>query len=94
MIEVLSQLIVDYPEVKRWIFKADGDFGGNGTAYCDVTAHLKCYSWVCKERQKHSLEVWQNRWAHNPTPFFWREIPLSYDCLAEALLRFQKISVD
>nr|XP_056721734.1 IQ domain-containing protein H [Euleptes europaea] len=66
MVEVLSQLIIDYPEVKRWIFKVDNDFGGNGNAYCDVTAHLKCYPWVWKERQRHGPENWQKKWAHEP----------------------------
>ncbi|XP_015270082.1 PREDICTED: IQ domain-containing protein H [Gekko japonicus] len=66
MVEVLSQLIIDYPEVKRWIFKVDNDFGGNGTAYCDVTAHLKCYPWVQKEHRRYSSEVWQKKWAHEP----------------------------
>ncbi|XP_060611357.2 IQ domain-containing protein H [Anolis sagrei] len=66
VVEFLSQLVIDYPEVKRWVFKADHYFGGNGTAFCDVTAHLRCYPWVLKERHRYGPEIWKKSWAHEP----------------------------
>ncbi|NXX80797.1 IQCH protein, partial [Urocolius indicus] len=66
MIRVLSQLIVDNMEVQRWLFKMNTGVGGNGTAYCDVVSHLKCYHWVQMERQRYSPEQWSEKWAHEP----------------------------
>ncbi|XP_055672031.1 IQ domain-containing protein H [Falco peregrinus] len=66
MISVLSQLIIDNMEVRRWLFKVNNESGGNGTAYCDVISHLKCYHWIQKERQRHSPEIWSKKWAHEP----------------------------
>ncbi|XP_077173512.1 IQ domain-containing protein H isoform X2 [Paroedura picta] len=66
MVEVLSQLIIDYPDVKRWVFKVDDDFGGNGTAYCDVAGNLECDPWVQKERRRYGPEAWLKKWAHEP----------------------------
>uniref|UniRef100_A0A8B9TNY8 IQ motif containing H n=1 Tax=Anas platyrhynchos TaxID=8839 RepID=A0A8B9TNY8_ANAPL len=66
MISILSQLIIDNMEVRRWLFKVNDESGGNGTAYCDIILHLKCYHWVLKERQKHSAEIWSKKWAHEP----------------------------
>ncbi|XP_062998735.1 IQ domain-containing protein H [Elgaria multicarinata webbii] len=66
MVEAISQLILDYPEVKRWVFKVDNDFGGNGTAYCDITTHLKCLPWILKESHRYGPEIWKKRWAHEP----------------------------
>ncbi|KAM6125374.1 IQ domain-containing protein H [Phoenicopterus ruber ruber] len=66
MISVLSQLIIDNMEVRRWLFKANDESGGNGTAYCDIISHLKCYHWLQKERQRFSPEIWSKKWAHEP----------------------------
>ncbi|XP_009885593.1 PREDICTED: IQ domain-containing protein H [Charadrius vociferus] len=66
MIGVLSQLIIDNMEVRRWLFKVNDESGGNGTAYCDIISHLKCYQWVQKECQRHSAERWSQRWAREP----------------------------
>ncbi|XP_040426364.1 IQ domain-containing protein H isoform X8 [Cygnus olor] len=66
MISILSQLIIDNMEVRRWLFKVNDESGGNGTAYCDIILHLKCYHWVQKERQKHSPEIWSKKWAREP----------------------------
>nr|XP_013801911.1 PREDICTED: IQ domain-containing protein H [Apteryx mantelli mantelli] len=66
MIDILSQLIVDNMEVQRWLFKVNDESGGNGTAYCDVILHLKCYPWLQKERQRYSPEIWSSKWAHEP----------------------------
>ncbi|XP_035749111.1 IQ domain-containing protein H isoform X3 [Egretta garzetta] len=66
MISALSQLIMDNMEVRRWLFKVNDESGGNGTAYCDIISHLKCYHWLQKERQRHSPEIWSKKWAREP----------------------------
>ncbi|NXY45350.1 IQCH protein, partial [Ceuthmochares aereus] len=66
LISVLSRLIVDNMEVWRWLFKVNNESRGNGTAYCDIISHLKCYDWVQKERQRCSPEIWSKKWTHEP----------------------------
>uniref|UniRef100_A0A8C3KSE6 IQ motif containing H n=1 Tax=Calidris pygmaea TaxID=425635 RepID=A0A8C3KSE6_9CHAR len=66
MIRVLSQLIADNMDVRRWLFKVNDGCGGNGTAYCDIISHLRCYPWVQKERQRYSPEIWSQKWAREP----------------------------
>ncbi|NXI15840.1 IQCH protein, partial [Irena cyanogastra] len=58
LLRALSQLILDHWEVQRWLFKVDGERGGDGTAFCDVISHLECYPWIQRERRRHGPEVW------------------------------------
>ncbi|XP_044135306.1 IQ domain-containing protein H [Bufo gargarizans] len=59
----LSQLIVDNLLVTRWLFKVDHEFCSNGTAFCDIAAHLPCYAWAVKERQQYKGETWKQKWV-------------------------------
>ncbi|KAM4040062.1 IQ domain-containing protein H isoform 2-T2 [Anomaloglossus baeobatrachus] len=59
----LSQLIIDNLLVTRWLFKVDDEYGCNGTAFCDTAAHLPCYAWAVKERQRYTAETWKQKWA-------------------------------
>ncbi|XP_073425008.1 IQ domain-containing protein H isoform X1 [Dendrobates tinctorius] len=59
----LSQLIIDNLLVTRWLFKVDNECGGNGSAFCDTAAHLPCYAWAVKERQRYSAQTWKQKWA-------------------------------
>ncbi|NXQ27236.1 IQCH protein, partial [Alaudala cheleensis] len=63
LLRALSQLILDHPEVRRWLFKVDDERGGNGTAFCDVTSHLECHPWIQRERQGHGPEGWSESQA-------------------------------
>ncbi|KAM7039336.1 IQ domain-containing protein H isoform 2-T3 [Acridotheres tristis] len=46
LLRALSRLVLDNPRVQRWLFKVDGERGGDGTAFCDVISHLECYTCV------------------------------------------------
>ncbi|NXC97496.1 IQCH protein, partial [Certhia familiaris] len=63
LLRALSQLILDNLEVQRWLFKVDGERGGNGTAFFDVISHLECYPWIRREWQAHGPEVWRESQA-------------------------------
>lgn len=64
--ESIAKLVTENLYVKRWLFKMDNEFDGRGTAYCDVTAHLACYSWALRECQRYG-DKWSKTWAHEPT---------------------------
>ncbi|XP_048418785.2 IQ motif-containing protein H isoform X1 [Stegostoma tigrinum] len=76
MHEVLTQLILENLEIKRWLFKLDVEFGGRGTAYFDVL-HLKCYKQILKEFRGIGPTVWlKKKWIQEPSELkLSRELP-------------------
>ncbi|KAG7264421.1 hypothetical protein CRUP_022488, partial [Coryphaenoides rupestris] len=55
--ETLAGLMAQNMEVRRWLFKMDSEFGGRGTAYCDV-GHLSCHGLALQEYQRLGPELW------------------------------------
>ncbi|XP_018108799.2 IQ domain-containing protein H isoform X2 [Xenopus laevis] len=62
-LEALAQMIIDNLPVTRWLFKVDNEFGGNGTAFCDIAKYLPCYAWAVNERQRYGPDTWKQKWA-------------------------------
>ncbi|XP_054372226.1 IQ domain-containing protein H isoform X2 [Molothrus ater] len=63
LLRALSQLVLDHLEVQRWLLKVDDERAGDGTAFCDVTAHLECYPWIQREQQGHGPGAWSESQA-------------------------------
>eukprot|EP00116_Pleurobrachia_bachei_P001193 sb/3461455/ len=66
LFELLSSLVASNLNIKRWVFKIDGEFDGRGTAYCDVTQFLSCHKWALKQAERYGNK-WGKRWAQEPT---------------------------
>ncbi|CAH2274496.1 IQ domain-containing H isoform X1 [Pelobates cultripes] len=62
-LDSLGQLIADNLHVTRWLFKVDNEFGGNGTAFCDIAIHLPSYSWALSEQHRYGRDTWKQTWA-------------------------------
>ncbi|XP_046721051.1 IQ motif-containing protein H [Silurus meridionalis] len=60
--ECFAQLMTDHLEVQRWLFKIDDEFGGRGTAYCDV-CHVSFRPWALEECNRHGAQMWRMAWA-------------------------------
>ncbi|XP_056455688.1 IQ motif-containing protein H [Gadus chalcogrammus] len=60
--ETLARLMTHNMEVQRWIFKMDAEFGGRGTAYCDV-CHLGCHGRALQEYRRLGPVLWSQQWT-------------------------------
>ncbi|XP_074405222.1 IQ domain-containing protein H isoform X17 [Zonotrichia albicollis] len=58
LLRALGRLLLDHPEVQRWLFKVDDERAGDGTAFCDISAHLQCHPWIQREQQQRGRQVW------------------------------------
>ena len=65
LFELISTLIASNLNVKKWVFKIDGEFDGRGTACCDITTFLKCHKWAAKQAERYGSK-WGKRWAQEP----------------------------
>ncbi|CAN8187335.1 unnamed protein product [Coccothraustes coccothraustes] len=63
LLRALSRLVLEHLEVRRWLFKADDERAGDGTAFCDVTSHLECYPWLQREQRGRGPGLWSESWA-------------------------------
>ncbi|KAK0133992.1 IQ motif-containing protein H [Merluccius polli] len=77
--EALARLMVHNMEVQRWVFKMDAEFGGRGTAYCDV-CHLSCYSGALQEYRRLGPDVWSKA---NTFIYIWMRSPAWLACYAQ-----------
>lgn len=68
LFEALTRLIIEYPNIQRWIFKIDDDFDGFGIAYCDIAIHLPSYAQLFKSREKDDVQSVQVEEPPTNTP--------------------------
>ncbi|XP_053575552.1 IQ domain-containing protein H [Bombina bombina] len=62
-LDALGQLIINNLQVTRWLFKVDDEFGGNGTAFFDIAAHLPSFEWALSEMGRYGPDTWKQKWA-------------------------------
>ena len=62
LVSQLASLIANHLDVRRWCFKLNNSLHARGIAYCDVTPHLPCHSWLRKEKEWYG-EKWNSKWA-------------------------------
>ncbi|KAM4675920.1 IQ domain-containing protein H [Discoglossus pictus] len=85
-LDTLGQLITDNLQVTRWLFKVDDEFGGNGTAFCDMAAHLPSYEWAVSEMDRYGPDTWKQKWAQEKALLrITQELPLVLEQHAQAV---------
>ena len=62
LVSQLAFLIANHLHIRRWCFKLNNSLHARGIAYCDVSPHLPCYSWLKKEKEWYG-EKWNSAWA-------------------------------
>ena len=90
--ECLAQLITENLNVKRWLFKLDDEFDGRGIAYCDVTEHLKCYTWALKEEKRYG-DKWSKKWAQVFLQFFISREESELNLSASLLIHYDLLNI-